>query len=129
MNRYYIYEGTKDSRDESDSFATKAAAIGRAKIAVQNAKDMDLSDYVAHVIDRKTGEFVYTEYFDKEQPEALSCVGKAKINTSKPVLYNYDTGKELRNATAEELAASIDAAGYDGGRGVIEVDETRCYVV
>jgi hypothetical protein len=44
-------------------------------------------------------------------------------------LFNYSTGEEIREATAEELALSIEAAEIDGGSGVIEVDGESCYVV
>ena len=52
-----------------------------------------------------------------------------QIDMSKPVLYAYATGSEIRNATDVELAASIEAAKHDGGAGVIEVDGESCYVV
>jgi hypothetical protein len=52
-----------------------------------------------------------------------------QIDTSKPVLYRYEDATEIRNATAEELAASIEAAEHDGGAGVITVDGVDCYVV
>jgi hypothetical protein len=45
-----------------------------------------------------------------------------KMNTSKPVMYDYDTGEKIRQATAEELEQSIEAAKHDGGAGVITVD-------
>lgn len=51
------------------------------------------------------------------------------IDTSKPVLHNYKTGEQIRNATSAELTASIDAAEHDGGTGVIVVDGVSCYVV
>lgn len=44
-------------------------------------------------------------------------------------LMNYETAEEIREATAEELAASIAAAETDGGAGVIEVDGVSCYVI
>jgi len=48
-------------------------------------------------------------------------------------LMNYNTAEEIRTATAEELAASIEAAQYDGGAGVISVEidgsNVSCYVV
>jgi len=47
---------------------------------------------------------------------------------SAPTLHAYDTGEELRDATGEELAASVEAARHDGGAGVIRVDGVRCYV-
>ena len=47
---------------------------------------------------------------------------------SAPTLHAYDTGEELRDATGEELAASVEAARHDGGAGVIRVDGRRCYV-
>jgi hypothetical protein len=50
------------------------------------------------------------------------------MDMSLPVLCDYDTGTQLRNATAEELAASIAAAERDSGAGVIEVDGRDCYV-
>ena len=45
-----------------------------------------------------------------------------------PTLHRYDTGEELRAATASELAESVEAARHDGGAGVIRVDGVRCYV-
>lgn len=48
--------------------------------------------------------------------------------TTTPTLHLYDTGEELRDATADELAESVAAARHDGGAGVIEVDGVRCYV-
>jgi 1,4-dihydroxy-2-naphthoyl-CoA synthase len=50
-------------------------------------------------------------------------------------LHDYNTGAVIRTATAEELAASIEAAKHDGGAGVIIVDvfddgeETYCYAM
>jgi len=43
-------------------------------------------------------------------------------------LCDYHTGEAIRRATAAELWASRDAAGRDGGPGVIVVDGRRCYV-
>lgn len=43
-------------------------------------------------------------------------------------LCDYQTGDSIRPATAEERAESIEAARYDGGAGVIEIDGRRCYV-
>ena len=43
-------------------------------------------------------------------------------------LVNYNTTEIIRPATAEEHAASVEAAELDGGAGVIEVDGVRCYV-
>ena len=48
--------------------------------------------------------------------------------TDHGTLYDYSTGEELRPATAEEQAASEQAAETDGGHGVIEVDGRSCYV-
>ena len=61
------------------------------------------------------------------------CCGKmfakGDIDQSKPVLYRYDDDSSaVRNATAEELAASKAAAESDGGAGVIVVDGVDCYV-
>lgn len=53
---------------------------------------------------------------------------KTQIDMSKPVVYHYSDATALRNATAEELAASIQAAERDGGAGVIELDGVDCYV-
>jgi|GEM_PF-2785602 len=48
---------------------------------------------------------------------------------NRPTLHDYDTGAELRPATAEEYQASIRAARFDGGAGVIVLDDgRRCYV-
>jgi hypothetical protein len=38
---------------------------------------------------------------------------------SGPVLYDYRTGDTIREATPDELAASVEAARHDGGAGVI----------
>lgn len=46
-----------------------------------------------------------------------------------PTLYDYRTADALRVATLEELAESVDAARYDGGAGVILVDDQPCYVL
>ena len=56
-----------------------------------------------------------------------------RIDTTAPVLYDLQTGDEIRNATAAELAASVAAAKTDGGTGAIEVEIDGeiivCYVV
>jgi hypothetical protein len=52
-----------------------------------------------------------------------------EINMTGPVLYDYNTGDAIRNATADELEASIEVAESDGGVGVILVDGKSCYVV
>ena len=52
-----------------------------------------------------------------------------QIDTTAPVLCDYATGASLRNATVEELAASVEAAEHDGGAGVITVDGRDCYVL
>ena len=44
-------------------------------------------------------------------------------------LCDYRTGDEIRPATEAEHQASVEAARFDGGRGVILVDGRRCYVV
>lgn len=44
-------------------------------------------------------------------------------------LRDYDTGEYIREATPAERMASIDAASWDGGGGVITVDGVRCYVI
>jgi hypothetical protein len=49
----------------------------------------------------------------------------AIIDSSKPVLYDYDTAEAIRNATDGELAASIAA----GPQGIITVDGRDCYVL
>ncbi len=43
-------------------------------------------------------------------------------------LCDYNTGDTIRPATAEERAESLEAARYDGGAGVIEIDGRSCYV-
>lgn len=43
-------------------------------------------------------------------------------------LMDYETAERIREATPEELAASIAAAERDGGAGVIMVDDRKCYV-
>ena len=44
-------------------------------------------------------------------------------------LMDYRTGEYIREATEEELAASIEAASHDGGRGVILVGGRSCYAM
>jgi hypothetical protein len=51
-----------------------------------------------------------------------------EIDMTLPTLHDYYTGREIRNATAEEIADSKRAAEIDGGAGVIEVDGKSCYV-
>jgi len=43
-------------------------------------------------------------------------------------LMNIDTNEEIREATDEELADSLEAAEHDGGVGAIDVDGITCYV-
>lgn len=43
-------------------------------------------------------------------------------------LVDYRTTEIIRPATAEERAACLETARYDGGAGVIDVDGRRCYV-
>jgi len=61
--RFYIYEGTEDSRDNTDRFGSLDEAKDRAVIAVQNARDLGLANYAANVIDSATGEFIFTESY------------------------------------------------------------------
>ena len=44
-------------------------------------------------------------------------------------LHDYQTGEYIRQATPEEVSASVEAARRDGGRGVIVVDGQSCYVI
>jgi len=44
-------------------------------------------------------------------------------------LIDYRTGDVIREATQAEYEASVDAAQYDGGAGVIGVDGRSCYVI
>ena len=62
--RYHIYEGTRDGREEGDRNLTLHKAKERAKYNVQAAKSLGYPNYVAHVIDTATGEFVHTEEFN-----------------------------------------------------------------
>lgn len=48
-------------REEQNGSDDKAEAILLAKNSVQNARDMGFTDYVAHVIIRKTGEFIFSD--------------------------------------------------------------------
>lgn len=43
-------------------------------------------------------------------------------------LLKYEDGSYLREATADEIAASLTAANTDGGAGAITVDGATCYV-
>ena len=62
--RYHIYEGTRETREEGDRNLTLKEALRRAKYSVQTAKEMGYQNYVAHVIDTATGEFIHTEEFN-----------------------------------------------------------------
>ena len=45
-------------------------------------------------------------------------------------LINYNTNEVIRQATDAEAEASKEAARYDGGAGVIVLDDgTRAYVI
>ncbi len=44
-------------------------------------------------------------------------------------LMRYEDAIELREATQEELQASLEAAELDGGVGAIDVQGVTCYVV
>ena len=45
-------------------------------------------------------------------------------------LINYNTNEVIREATAAEATASIEAAEWDGGAGVIVLEDgTRAYVI
>ena len=60
--KYYVYEGNEIvGREEQNGSDDKAEAILLAKNSVQNARDMGFTDYVAHVIIRKTGEFIFSD--------------------------------------------------------------------
>jgi len=65
MKKFYLYEGTDENRDETDSFDTKAEAIKRAKIVIAERElDRQLfgwDHYTVYVIKTSTGEFVHTE--------------------------------------------------------------------
>lgn len=50
------------------------------------------------------------------------------MDMSKPVLYDINTGDAIRNATSDEIVASLSAAEHDGGVGAINVDGRTCYV-
>lgn len=43
-------------------------------------------------------------------------------------LHDYFSGDYIREATPEEVAASVEAAQHDGGHGVIDVNGRSCYV-
>jgi hypothetical protein len=60
--------------------------------------------------------------------KGFGAVEAPAMGMALPVLCDYDTGRQIRNATAEELVASIAAAERDSGAGVIEVDGRDCYV-
>jgi hypothetical protein len=42
-------------------------------------------------------------------------------------LISYNTNETIRTATIDEAIESINAARFDGGAGVIEVDGIACY--
>ena len=52
-----------------------------------------------------------------------------EIDYNKPTVHNYYTGEIVRNATNDELNQSIDASKYDGGCGVITINDQDCYVM
>jgi hypothetical protein len=68
------------------------------------------------------------EYIDIIENEGTKNMTTITIDPRKPILHNYETGQQIRNATQEELTESIEAADTDGGAGVITVDGVDCYV-
>jgi len=65
MKRFYLYEGNQAiGHEESCSFDTRREAIIKAKFAIEEIKHTTVPTgygYRINVIDRKTGEFIYTE--------------------------------------------------------------------
>lgn len=57
-----------------------------------------------------------------------NTTGELVLRHVEPSLHDYATGDYIREATAAELDESLEAASYDGGAGVIEVDGRACYV-
>ena len=57
-----------------------------------------------------------------------TIINEPKKETSSGSLHLYKTGEYIREATVEELAASLEAAKTDGGRGVFYVHGWSLYV-
>jgi hypothetical protein len=57
----------------------------------------------------------------------MSQDNTAADQTTTRRLCDYQTGADIREATAAETQASIEAAEVDGGVGVIVVDGRSCY--
>lgn len=64
-------------------------------------------------------------YLDRERPMSIDT---EKTTAPHGYLCNYQTGERIRPATDEEQFDSQEAAQYDGGAGVIEVDGVSCFV-
>lgn len=62
-------------------------------------------------------------YFGIEETE----VEDSFFSPATATLHDYKTGEAIRPATADELAASIEAAKQDGGVGAISIDGRACY--
>jgi hypothetical protein len=63
------------------------------------------------------------------QKMTIKNVTPAATGGNRPTLHDYNTAEYLRPATPEEHRASIRAARFDGGAGVIVLDDgRRCYV-
>ena len=63
--------------------------------------------------------------------EAEWLIAQIRAGVRAPgMVYNYQTGAEMRRATVEEDVASIRAMGQDdgGGTGAIMIDGVACYV-
>jgi hypothetical protein len=61
--RFYIYEGNSESRDEGDNYASKSEAKERVNIHAEQAEFENI-EYIGHVVDRKTGQFIYTRFVE-----------------------------------------------------------------
>ena len=59
----------------------------------------------------------------------MTAQRKANIMSKYGTVTDYTTARDIRPATSNELARSLDAAKYDGGCGVfLDADGTSVYV-
>lgn len=100
----------------------EAGAVAETRQSVKSLTPRDISRAVRGLPD---GAY----FVARRQIRTETWVDVAAFPTPPPDLRDAQTGEYLREASAAEEAASIEAARHDGGSGVIEVDGRACYVI
>jgi hypothetical protein len=79
----------------------------------------------------KNGDFadyVPKKYQAKKAAPKSSALLRRAVGYSSADLFDYHTGELIRTATRAELKESKEAARFDGGAGVFEIDGRSVYV-